>query len=69
LSPDARQEPGNLDPAVDAEQLAQIPICVECGLVWWPDTEDRFTAWWTDDESPELAFYCSECSERQFGER
>jgi len=54
---------------VDAEQLAQIPICVECGLVWWPDTEDRFTAWWTDDESPELAFYCSECSERQFGER
>jgi hypothetical protein len=23
--------------------------------------------YWTDDEPPELAFYCSECAEREFG--
>jgi hypothetical protein len=36
-------------------------------LVWWPDVEDRFAAFHTDDEPPELAFYCSECAEQQFG--
>jgi hypothetical protein len=42
------------------------PCCVECGLVWWPDEEDRFAAHLTDDEPPELAFYCSERAEREF---
>ena len=35
-------------------------------LVWWPDEEDRFAAYLTDDEPPELAFYCSNCAEREF---
>ena len=36
-------------------------------LLWWPDNKDRFAALLTDDEPPELAFYCSECAEREFG--
>ena len=52
--------------AVTPEQLVQIPCCVECGLVWWPEVEDRFAAHLTDDEPPELAFYCSKCAEREF---
>jgi hypothetical protein len=52
---------------VKSERLALIYCCVECGAVWWPDTEDRFAAYWTDDEPPELAFYCSECAERELG--
>lgn len=50
------------------KQLVQIPGCVECGLVWWPDVEGRFAAYFTDDEPPELAFYCSKCAEREFGD-
>jgi len=50
---------------VKAEQ-ALIPICIECGLVWWPDNKDRFAALLSDDEPPELAFYCSECAQREF---
>jgi hypothetical protein len=34
------------------------------GLV--PDNKDRFAALLTDDEPAELAFYCSECAEREF---
>jgi hypothetical protein len=52
---------------VKAERLAVIPCCIECGRVWWPDEKDRFAAYWTDDEPPELAFYCSECAERESG--
>jgi hypothetical protein len=51
---------------VSAEQVALIPFCVECGLVWWPDEDDRLAAYLTDDEPPELAFYCSKCAEREF---
>jgi len=53
---------------VGAAQPAEIPCCVECGLVWWPDLADRFAAYLTDDEPPELAFYCSECAAREFRE-
>jgi hypothetical protein len=35
-------------------------------LVWWRDEEDRFAAYLTDDEPPELAFHCSKCAEREF---
>jgi hypothetical protein len=28
---------------------------------------DRFAAYLTDGEPPELAFYCSKCAEREFG--
>jgi hypothetical protein len=28
---------------------------------------NRWEAYLTDDEPPELAFYCPECAEREFG--
>jgi len=31
-----------------------------------PVDEERGQAWLTDDEPPKLAFYCSECAEREF---
>jgi hypothetical protein len=51
---------------VKAERLAVIPCCIECGRVWWPDEKDRFAGYRTDDEPPELAFYCEMCAERAF---
>jgi len=36
--------------------------------VWWPDVEERFAAHLTDDDPAELAFYCSESAEREFGD-
>ena len=44
---------------VSPEQVALIPCCVDCGLVWWPEVEDRFRVYLTDDEPPELAFLLS----------
>jgi hypothetical protein len=32
-----------------------------------PVDAERWSAYLTDDEPPELAFYCSECSRREFG--
>jgi hypothetical protein len=55
---------------VSAERVDLIPQCAECGAVWLPAAdEDRREAYLTDDEPPELAFYCPECAEREFGER
>ena len=51
---------------MSAEQVALIPQCVECGAVWLAVNDDRWQAWLTDDEPPELAFYCPECAEREF---
>jgi len=53
---------------VSTGQAALIPCCVECGLIWWPEEDDRFAAYVTDDEPPELAFYCSECAKREFSD-
>ena len=36
-------------------------------LAGWPVDEDRWSAYLTDDEPAELAFYCRECAEREFG--
>jgi hypothetical protein len=49
---------------VKAERLAVILCVIECGRAWWPNEEDRFVAYLTDDEPPELA--CSKCAEREF---
>ena len=54
--------------AVDAQRVALTPACVECGARWLPADEERWQAWLTDDEPPEIAFICPECSEREFGE-
>jgi hypothetical protein len=32
-----------------------------------PTDEARWQAWLTDDEPPELVFYCRDCGEREFG--
>jgi hypothetical protein len=52
---------------VSAERVALIPQWAECGEVWLPADEDRWHAFLTDDEPPELAFFCPECAEREFG--
>jgi hypothetical protein len=47
---------------------ALFPSCAECEAGWLPADEDRWSAYLTDDEPPELAFYCAECAEREFGD-
>jgi hypothetical protein len=59
---------GVLDPRVDAQHVALIPECAECDRPWLPADEERWQAYHTDDEPPELAFYCSSCAEREFGD-
>jgi len=49
------------------EGFAIIPRCVEREAHWPPADEARWQAWLTDDEPPELVFYCVECAEREFG--
>jgi hypothetical protein len=49
------------------ERVALTPKCAECEAVWLPADEARGQAWPTDDESPEVVFYCPECAEREFG--
>jgi hypothetical protein len=48
--------------------VATIPRCAECEAHWLPADEARWQAWLTDDESPELVFYCRTCAEREFGD-
>lgn len=43
---------------MSAENVALIPECAECGAAWLPADEDRWEAFLTDDEPPELAFFC-----------
>ena len=50
---------------MSAEQVALIPQCAECGEVWLPADEDRWSYFDKDDE---IALYCPECAEREFGE-
>jgi hypothetical protein len=48
-------------------RVALIPRCAECEASWQPADEARWQAWLTDDEPPELAFYCPECANGEFG--
>jgi hypothetical protein len=50
-----------------AERVALIPQCAECGSVWLPVDAARWEAYLTDDEPPEIVFYCPSCAEREFG--
>jgi hypothetical protein len=50
---------------VDAQKIALIPECVECEARWLPADPERWQAWLTDDDPPELAFFCPECAERE----
>jgi hypothetical protein len=38
--------------------VAMIPKCAECPAVCLPADEERWSAYLTDDEPPELVFYC-----------
>jgi hypothetical protein len=49
------------------ERVALIPRCAECKAAWLPAEDERWRAFHTDDEPPEVVFYCPECSEREFG--
>jgi hypothetical protein len=51
---------------VSAERVAMIPQCMECRVLWLPADEKRWEAHLTDDEPPELVFYCPSCAEREF---
>jgi hypothetical protein len=54
---------------VSAERVAVILLrCAECEAYWLPVDNSRWRAYLTDDEPAELAFYCLECTEREFGE-
>jgi hypothetical protein len=48
------------------EGVAIIPTCAECGERWLPADDEHWSAYHTDDEPPELAFYCPKCSQREF---
>jgi hypothetical protein len=48
--------------AVSAEQVALIAECAECEVPWPSANEERWQAYLTDDEPPELAFYCADCA-------
>jgi hypothetical protein len=49
-----------------AESVAPIPDCVECDARWLPADEARWEAYLTDDEPPNVVFYCPVCAEREF---
>jgi hypothetical protein len=51
--------------AVSAEQVPLIPQCAECGEVWLPADEERWSYLDTDSV---LVFYRPEWAEREFGE-
>jgi hypothetical protein len=51
---------------MDAQQVALIPTCVECGASWLPADQERWRAFHTDDEPPKLVFYCAACADREF---
>jgi hypothetical protein len=48
------------------ERVALIPHCAECEAAWLLANEERWRAYLTDDEPPEVVFYCPRCSEREF---
>jgi hypothetical protein len=52
---------------VSAESVALIPRCAECDVGWLPADEECWRAYLTEDEPAELAFYCPECADEQFG--
>lgn len=53
---------------MEAERVALIARCVECDAIWLPADEERWQAWHTDDEPPELAFFRPNCAEGEFGD-
>ena len=55
---------------MSAESVALIPSRAECSAVWLPADEERWRAYLGSDdfdEPPEIAVYCPDCAEREFG--
>lgn len=52
---------------VKVEGVALIPTCGECETRSLPADQERWRAYLTDDEPPELALFCPSCAEREFG--
>jgi hypothetical protein len=51
---------------MSAESVTPWPQCTECRRVWLSGDERRWKVYLTDDEPPELAFYCPACALREF---
>jgi hypothetical protein len=49
------------------EGVAIIPTCEECEATWLSADDEPWSAYHTDNEPPEVAFYCPECAAREFG--
>jgi Zn finger protein HypA/HybF involved in hydrogenase expression len=53
-----------------AENVVLTPECVECHRVWRPSDRahrEAYLAYVSDEDLPELAFYCPDCAERECG--
>jgi Zn finger protein HypA/HybF involved in hydrogenase expression len=50
--------------SMNAEQVAAIPECAECGAPWLPADPRRWRAYL--DIEDEVRVFCPECAEREF---
>jgi hypothetical protein len=65
---DVQSSPGSED---GRENVVLTPECIECHRVWQPSDHERweaYPAYVSDDEPPEVAFYCPECAARELGD-
>jgi hypothetical protein len=53
---------------VGAEGAATVLQCAECERPWLAVDDEHRSAYLTDDEPPEVLFFCPDCAEREFGE-
>jgi hypothetical protein len=51
---------------VSAESVALIPAVRRVREIWLPAEGERWEAYLTDDELPEVEFFCPTCAEREF---
>lgn len=45
----------------------RLPVCVECARIWL-DPSERWRAYLTGDEPPEIAIYCPACARHEFSD-
>jgi hypothetical protein len=53
---------------VRVEPVALIPNASSARPAGYRPTAKHWSAYLTDDEPPELAFYCPDCRDREFGD-
>ena len=54
---------------MSSDPVEPIRHCAECGMDWLPGEHWGSKAYLTDDEPPDVAVFCPECAEREFGRR